>query len=232
MSEPWPVHTVVFDLDDTLYPERDYVLSGFAAADAWLKKNHGIGGLAVRSGELFAAGRRGKIFDDALRHLGVADPAPLVPQLVEAYRVHVPNIGLYSETVKVLIWAKQHFRLALISDGYLEVQRRKAAALGLERWIDCLIFTDQWGREAWKPSERSFREVMNRLPGEAGRYVYVSDNPRKDFIAPRRLGWRTLRLRRAGGEHADYQPAAGEAAERDIDSLAELPALLSPAGSP
>lgn len=53
MPECWPIHTIVLDLDDTLYPERDYVLSGFQAADAWVKARYDVGGFADRALALF-----------------------------------------------------------------------------------------------------------------------------------------------------------------------------------
>jgi putative hydrolase of the HAD superfamily len=116
--------------------------------------------------------------------------------------------------------------LAVVSDGFWETQQKKAAALGLDRWINTIVFSDQWGREAWKPSERPFREVMTRLPGDRAGYVYVADNPYKDFIAPRQLGWRTVRLRRRDGEYALDEPRPNEAAESEIGSLFELRSIL------
>jgi putative hydrolase of the HAD superfamily len=224
------IHTVVFDLDDTLYPERDYVLSGFRAVDDWLRAERGVGGFAERATRLFDHGHRGRIFDEVLKGMGIADASALVPQLVAVYRGHTPRIVLPRETEDLLAWARSRFRLALISDGYLETQKKKVMALGLERWIDCAVFSDQWGRDAWKPSERPFREVMIRLPGEAAGYVYVADNPGKDFVGPRRLGWRTVRLRRTGGEHALKEPEPGEAADVEIGALGELRSMLVPAG--
>ena len=228
MTESCAVHTVVFDMDDTLFPEREYVLGGFKAVDAWLAARHGISGFHARAGQLFAAGRRGRIFDEALAELGRPEGAKWVPEMLAVYRGHQPAIALTEDTIEILEWTEQRFQLALISDGYLDVQRGKAGALGLSRWIPCQVFSDEWGREAWKPSERPFREVMARLIGEPAGYVYVADNPRKDFIAPRRLGWKTVRFRRTGGEHADYEAQPGEAADRDIASLRELKDILVP----
>lgn len=229
MTEPWPVHTVVFDMDDTLFPEREYVLSGFKAVDSWLAEKQGVFGFHARAERLFSAGRRGWIFDEALAELGCPAGTSWVPEMLTVYRQHQPAIALTDDATEILDWSAQRFRLALISDGYLEVQRGKSGALGLSRWISCQVFSDEWGREAWKPSERPFREVMTRLPGEPSGYVYVADNPRKDFIAPRRLGWRTIRLRRPGGEHVDYEAQSEEAAERDVTSLRQLRGILAPA---
>ncbi|MBX3739270.1 MAG: HAD family hydrolase [Candidatus Didemnitutus sp.] len=225
MRESERLHTLVFDLDDTLYPEREYVFSGFRTVDEWLVAERGVKGFIAQAEALFAAGGRGQIFDEALAALGVREDG-LVGRLVAVYRGHRPAIDLPAESAAILAAARGRYRLALLSDGILEVQKRKASALGVSRWIDVQVFSDQWGREAWKPSERPFREVMRQLPGSPAGYVYIADNPRKDFIAPRALGWRTVRFRRAGGEHAAYVGSAAEAAEAEVASMADLRAWL------
>jgi putative hydrolase of the HAD superfamily len=45
MATPTPM-LIVFDLDDTLYLERDFARSGFEAAGAWLYRQAGVPGLA------------------------------------------------------------------------------------------------------------------------------------------------------------------------------------------
>jgi len=62
--------------------------------------------------------------------------------------------------------------------------------------------------------------------GPARGFVYVADNPRKDFIGARQLGWRTVRVRRDGGEHHRYEASVAEAADVEIASLRELPRLI------
>jgi putative hydrolase of the HAD superfamily len=228
MIEPRPVHTIVFDLDDTLYPERDFVLSGFAAVDAWLRETHGAQKFAETAGELYTAGHRGKIFDEALPSIGVEPTPKLVAKLVAVYRAHEPKLKLFPDAAEILGWATTQFRLALITDGYAEVQIRKIRALGLESIISCRIITDELGRAHWKPSPEPYRRVMAQYPGPTDGYVYVADNPRKDFIGAKQLGWRTVRARRPGGEHADYVPTAAEAPDEEIASLLSLRQLLSP----
>ncbi|QYM77508.1 HAD family hydrolase [Horticoccus luteus] len=215
-------------MDDTLFAERDYVLSGFRAAGAWLVRERGVAGFAEEAQRLFEAGRRGRIFNEALATLTESKTDSWVAELIAVYREHQPQLRLLPEAESFLIWARPRFRLALVSDGFLAVQQRKAHALGLAQWMDHLVFTDQWGRESWKPAQRGFEEVVRLNPGDAEGYVYVADNPRKDFIAPRALGWKTVRVRRSGGEHAAYEPTADEAADQEIDSLDALGALLKP----
>ncbi len=228
MSEPWRVHTVVFDLDDTLYLERDFVLSGFAAADRWLTSEKGVSGFAERAGRIFAGGLRGRVFDAALAELGVAATPATIERLVAVYRDHEPALSLPADAVAALVWAARGYRLGLITDGYAAVQRRKIRALGLEPHIPCRIVTDELGREFWKPSPEPYLRVMRHFPGSPEGFVYVGDNPRKDFLAPRALGWRTVRIQREGGEHTDYRSAPGEDAERAIASLQTLEEFIQP----
>src|SRR5687767_11665642 len=85
---------VVFDIDDTLYLERDYVRSGFRAVGEWARARLGISDFAERSWRLFEAGVRGSIFDDALTESGVQPDHALVRALVDVYRTHEPAIEM------------------------------------------------------------------------------------------------------------------------------------------
>jgi len=226
MHRLWPIHTVVFDLDDTLYAEREFVLSGFQAVDAWLQTDRGIAGFSGAAEKVFSAGQRGKIFDEVLPVLGVEATAGLVKELVGIYREHEPTIELFPDALEVLAWADPAFNLGLITDGYAAVQARKIRALGLEPRIRCRIISDELGRACWKPSIEPYNRVMAHYPGPVGGFVYVADNPRKDFIGARQLGWRTVRVRRAGGEHHRYEASVAEAADVEIASLRELRRLI------
>ena len=45
MPKLCPRICVVFDLDDTLYAERDFAVSAFGEMGRWAEANHGIAGL-------------------------------------------------------------------------------------------------------------------------------------------------------------------------------------------
>lgn len=220
---------LVFDLDDTLYSEREFVLSGFAAVDAWLAQRHGLAGFGAEATRLFEAGTRGRIFDEALRRLAVDGAGELVPHLVDVYRGHAPRISLLEEAR----WALQHFhgrlRLGLITDGHAATQRNKFAALGVSRYFAHVVFTDDLGRANWKPSPLPFRDVMDRLGCAGDECVYVGDNPVKDFVAPNALGWLTVQIRRGNGEYGTVDTGALAPCHRPhltIQSLYELESLL------
>ena len=226
MSKPWPIHTLVFDLDDTLYPECDFVRGGFDAAGFWLREAKGVEGFAAVTHCLFAGGRRGRIFNEALMLVGLEPCPELVTQLIAAYRQHEPCLTLFADAAEILDWASSRCQLALITDGYADVQKRKICALGLASRIECRIITDDLGGKFWKPSPEPFRQVMTKLVGCPEGYLYVGDNAHKDFLGARSLGWRTVRIQRPQGEHFLYRGTANEAADCEIDSLLDLRGLI------
>jgi putative hydrolase of the HAD superfamily len=224
---------VVFDLDDTLYPERDYVFSGFRAVAGWAERNLGIpasqGFTELQS--LFESGVRGDTFDRWLAMHGHGDN--LVPKLVQVYREHEPKIAPFPNVSAILAKLHTRFRLGLLSDGYLDVQRRKLAALKISKYFDEVLFSDTLGRQYWKPAPKPFEMLLYRLgvkdPGEA---VYIADNPLKDFLGAKQIGMGTIWLRWPEGEYANLEPPT-DAHKPDVQtfSLLEVFSLLEEGAS-
>lgn len=219
---------IIFDLDDTLYDERQYVLSGFYAVARWAQAELGLPvaeSYADLAG-LYAGGVRGSTFDQWLAARGLP-AAELTPRLVAAYREHEPQLLPFPEAPALLARLRAGHRLGLVSDGYLAVQRRKLAALGLAPLLDAVVFSDELGRACWKPSPAPFEEVCRRLGVAPVEAVYVADNPAKDFAGPRRIGMASIWARWPGGEYTGREPAGPEfAPDWTISGLAELPGLL------
>jgi putative hydrolase of the HAD superfamily len=221
---------IVFDLDDTLYPERDFVHSGFRAAAAWAETHLGVPrSQAFEDFFRLSAeeGKSGHTFDHWLASHGI--DAGHARSLIAAYRKHEPEIRLFPEVPRLLHRLRQENALGLVSDGYLDVQQRKFAALGLGNWIQAAVFSDQWGREFWKPHPRPFETVLERIGVAAEKAVYVADNPAKDFAGARRVGMATVRVRFGGIHHRLLPASPDHAADHDVDDFADLESLLVPA---
>jgi len=230
------IQCIVFDLDDTLYLERDYAFSGFdAVAERFADEIGAEFDVAARCRELFDTDDRTRVFTAILREAGTPEPDALLPKLINAFRNHAPRIALCSDADEALTRLAERYKLALISDGYLAAQRAKVKALGLASRIEMIILTDQWGREFWKPHPRAFETVANHFNVDHRDCVYVADNPTKDFVAPDALGWTTVMIRREQGIHHDARSATAtaqnehgvSAARHIIRSLDELDAELS-----
>ena len=218
---------IVFDLDDTLVWERDYVRSGFRAVDVALVACAGLA-LGAAFGRLWAdfeAGVRGDQFD---RLLAAYPTAPVsVADLVDVYRTHTPEIALAPEWQALLTALRPAHRLGVITDGPLASQQAKAAALGLADRVDAVVFSDMWGRAAWKPSPRPYEELARALALPARALTYVGDNPAKDFVTARALGWQTVHLRHpAQLRCADEPPGPAFAAHHEVGSVRDLARLL------
>lgn len=215
---------IVFDLDDTLYAERDYVLSGLRAVADWARVELGLpaGRSFAELNRLFESGVRGDTFDRWLSGHGLR-PNGRVAAMVDVYRRHRPQITLDRGVRELLERLGRSHHLGLVTDGYLEVQRRKVAALGLEQHFRAIVYSDSLGRQAWKPSPRPFRLVLERLDVPSAAAVYVADNPAKDFRGARLVGMATIRIRRPDGLYRHLEPASPEdAADLEIASLRRL----------
>ncbi len=211
---------VVFDLDDTLYAERQYNLSGFTAVGEYVLRRYGVEGFGDICRELFCIGIRGNIFDEACSHLAVKLP---VAELVSIYRDHIPDISLFDDAARTLDNLRGKRPLGLLTDGFSGVQRRKIEALDIAPYFDSIVVSDELGgRDAWKPSAAPYCRSMEALAGPGRKFVYVADNPGKDFITARALGWKTVRIERPACIHpASAKP--GYEADRVVFSLDEIP---------
>ncbi|HLD48481.1 MAG TPA: HAD family hydrolase [Desulfobaccales bacterium] len=220
---------MAFDLDDTLYPEREFVYSGFMAVARHLAD---LGAIDAESffntaTGLFAAGARGNIFDLALERFAVVFPETQIKELVRVYQEHPPQIRPFAGSSRLLQLLKAKGAvLALISDGPWPTQQNKLRALGLEAWFDHLVFTGAHGEDWGKPSPRAFQEVMGQSGVPAAACVYVADNPGKDFVGPNRLGWHTIRVREPIGLYRDASPPPGGEPQATVNTFSALGDLL------
>jgi len=221
---------VAFDLDDTLYLERDYVRSGFEVVGQWAKTNLGVGDFGARAWKLFELGRRGDIFDVALREAGIPHDVETVESLVEIYRQHHPQIFLLEDARCCLQWLRPRAKLALVSDGWPCSQRRKIDALSIAGLFDLIVLTAELGPGFAKPHPAAFEKVERQFHVESNRCVYVADNPNKDFLGPKHQGWATVRVRRPGGLHFSMDASGGRQADLEIEDLSGLRALIEDSG--
>ena len=84
---------LILDLDDTLYPEADFVRSGHRAAALAVWRDHRID-IEPELRRRFAAGQRGDTLTAALQTLKVPfSPGYVERVLVPAYREHTPQIS-------------------------------------------------------------------------------------------------------------------------------------------
>jgi putative hydrolase of the HAD superfamily len=213
----------VFDLDDTLYPERDYVRSGFTEVDSLAVARLGIQGFGDACWERFLNGDRGRIFDAVLQSRFGRVDAALVHDMVQAYRSHKPRIALHPDARRFLDRARGlHLPMALITDGPRESQRAKIDALSLQDTFSPIVLTAVLGDGQSKPHLAAF-ELVQQAVGSDSRFVYIADNPQKDFLAPNRLRWISIRIHRQNGLYVHAtEPTSAHSPQHTVGSLDDV----------
>jgi putative hydrolase of the HAD superfamily len=218
-------HAVVFDLDDTLYLERDFFFGGFTAVAGELARR-GVAqpkDLARLLMDMYLQDREG-VLDRAADLFGF--PPPWIPELVSVFRRHEPEIRLADEVPDVLRSLRAHsIRLGVVTDGFRDVQRRKISSLGLRPFVDTVVIADDHGRDYWKPHPSSLLRCIRQLGSTPDTTIFVGDNPERDVRGARNAGVAIVRIRRPGAYFSDT-PSEGDKADHEILDLTELAPIL------
>ncbi len=219
------IRAVIFDLDDTLYEERQFFRSGFNAVAEFLAKR-GIGPASdvVQALEHFhhQEGRE-QVFQKLAVRMGF--PPEWIQEMVSVFRQHRPAIHLCEDARTVLPRLRQRFRLGCVTDGWAAVQRAKLAALGVAPPLDAVDVAADFGRPFWKPHPLPFQKCCVALGVPPEEAVFVGDNPERDLAGARSAGMLAIRMRRAGSYfefRATGSPAAAIAEVRDLFQLEEV----------
>lgn len=213
---------IVFDLDDTLYSEKEYVISGFQEVDRWVRENLNRQGFFEQAERLLYQGHKGDIFNKTLHLLLVEYDFGIICKMLTVYREHLPQINLYPDAMWALRSASTKAKTGLITDGFLTAQQQKVKALGILPFLDHIMYSDELGREHWKPSPIPYIKMTERLGINPTACVYIGDNPQKDFITAKRLGWTTVCVRRTDGLYRDVVVDIEYLADYHVSSLFEL----------
>ncbi|NOT24486.1 MAG: HAD family hydrolase [Acidobacteria bacterium] len=218
---------LVFDLDDTLYPYRQFLSSGFRAVASAVEREHGVSSaLALRT--LWHA-RTGNSRGREVQHLcGVLDlPAAIAPALVALIRDHVPTLRLPDRSRRMLQALRPGWRLGILTNGTPEVQARKVAALGIAPFVDTVVFARACGDGRGKPASDGFQRVLEHLHTPAGSSVFVGDDAVADIEGAAGVGMRTIHLVR-GRRTADagLSPACCDATVTTLLRVPEVAGRL------
>lgn len=174
---------VVFDLDDTLYNEIDYLKSAYTEIARDLDP--------YNSENLFALMfSKYQIKLDVFAYLENTYGMSKL-SLLQRYRSHFPIIKPFIGVRDTLVNIKKNKgKTGLITDGRSVTQRNKIKALNLTDFFDYIVVSEEIGTE--KPHENNYLAIERQL--ESGRFYYIADNCKKDFITPNQRGWSTIGL--------------------------------------
>ncbi|MFA5583528.1 MAG: HAD-IA family hydrolase [Bacteriovoracaceae bacterium] len=186
---------IIFDLDNTLYNEFDYVRSGFEVVSRYLSQKYNVDHDLIFQQCLkdVALNGRGKVFDRVLDFFGIQSSEILVQLLVVLYRNHKPDVSLKNEVKDFLKDLKQQgYKLGLITDGDSSLQLKKIESLKLGSYFDFILHTDILGKGFEKPSPVPFLLTLKYLDVRAEDSIYVGDRFIKDYQGARAVGMKSI----------------------------------------
>ena len=188
------IDAIVFDLDDTLFEEKDFVLSGFHAVALDIAKTANVRQEIVFNCllEEFHKNGRGKIFNSALRKFALIDTPDEITRLVQLYRQHPANIIFYPGVKSLLKQLHKNFYLAVVTDGATETQTNKVNALRLQELVDYVVYC--WEIGAPKPDTKGYAMVLDYFNIPANHAMIIGDHPLNDIGAAKELGVWTTRV--------------------------------------
>ena len=202
---------VVFDLDDTLCSELEFLQSAFKEIASSVDSKNPL--LYDQMINWY------KLEEDVFTHIIEVYPSNTKENLINQYRNHFPSfknnkISIFLENLK-----DQGYILGLITDGRSVTQRNKLKSLSIENLFDKIIISEEYGSD--KTDERNFFAFHEF---NADRYFYIGDNPTKDFYHPNRLRWNTICLINSGNNiHSqDLQVPEEYSPKSYINKLSEL----------
>lgn len=215
---------VIFDLDDTLYRERRYALSGFAAVARWIESRFGVSAPDAMAVLVHALrhGHRAQAFQRLCDRFAL--DANVVPQLVQVMRTHDPRLRLAPVARRVLAGLWVTHRVAILTNGLPAVQTRKVVALGLGALVHSVVYAAEYGSGLGKPEAAAFLAACRTLRVQPGSCVFVGNDLARDIAGARAVGMKTILLARGHGDPV----AAG--ADRHVTTLDDVPAAVAQFG--
>lgn len=214
---------VLFDLENTLFPEFAWLDGAWETVARAAAAGYGVEPRLLRaalSGVAAEGTARERIIETALARIGAVG-VPVAP-LVEAFRSHRPQgLSCYPGARKAVAELRAVMPVGLVTDGDVEIQRRKVRLLGLDGAFDVVVFSDELGPEFRKPHPRPFLAALEQLGSRVETSVHVGDHPVEDVDGAVGAGLRPVRV--LSGEHANA-PSAHEpwAVAQDVAHAARL----------
>ena len=204
---------IVFDLDDTLYNEIDFVKSGLRAVSTLFNNSSDTYNSLM---SIFNQYGSGKVFN---HYLSTHPSSIKLEDCIEKYQQHYPAIALSSMVEDVLNKLSSSFSLGLLTDGNPVTQKNKFQALGLSAYFDFIVFSGE--HQLSKPDQRLFKMFENHYSNNNDFY-YIADNLNKDFIAPNQLGWTSIQVKNPVGIYRNAIAKDFQLPKKTISSINEL----------
>jgi putative hydrolase of the HAD superfamily len=222
------INAVIFDLDNVLFNEYDYIDAAYHKIAHFLSKSYHLSEHQIYAKLLEdfqkKTGMYPHLFNDLLADLGLE--LAVLPEILKIYVNTDTKLELFPEAEHLLKdLKKKQLRLGLVTNGNAAIQRNKIRLLKIEQYFDTIVYARELGNGNEKPDPEVYRVTLETLHSKPEETLCIGDNPYTDFLGAKKLGIQTVRLLK--GEFKDVKLSEEYEADSAVNSLEEFHKIIT-----
>ncbi len=182
-------YCLFIDLDDTLYNEVDFVISGYNHIYKWILENLNI--------DIQYKPNKKDVINNIENHIqtfikkNYFEEKYLV-KFIKLMREHKPNISLSNSNLKKLkVISKTFKNLVLVTNGRSISQRNKLQSLNIKMFFKEILISEEFGLK--KPDRIFYEKIIEKYKNY--NLIFIGDNIDIDLITPINKGLKTILIR-------------------------------------
>jgi putative hydrolase of the HAD superfamily len=188
------IKCIFFDLDNTVYPEKDYYIPCYdiiaGMIDPKNKKDILLNIINIRETE----GDQ-QVFNKIIEYYGVDNN--YLPKFVDIYRSYEANISVYRDVLKFLEENHTERKFGILTNGGKKTQTNKVKCLSIEKYFDYIYITgEHLEKNYWKPHKTAFDLIITGTGYKPEELLYVGDSFEKDVIGAINARIRAIKIDR------------------------------------
>lgn len=195
---------IIFDLDDTLYDYRILEKKAYIQVEEFALKQLGIERKIFRDSLLkakkeikarlpySASGHNRLLYFQRILEISDYCMLSVAIDLEEVFWSYVlTHMELNKDAEELLDYCKgRKMKIGICTDLTVGIQLKKIKKLGLEKWMDCLVTSEEAGIE--KPAMEIFHLCLEKMGLDSEEVIYIGDSYEKDIMGALRTGMKAI----------------------------------------
>jgi putative hydrolase of the HAD superfamily len=181
------IRYIFFDLDNTLYEEKNYILACYNEIAKFINKKTSI---SISSLDIYKIREKNgdrNVFQILLKDYNIANIN--FQQLIDIYQSFNAPVQLYPNVRTVLLDLSKQYSLGILTNGGEKTQNNKINCLGIRCLFDNIIITGKHlEKEFWKPHKSAFRLIFEFCSCNSLECIYIGDSYNNDVLGAKNAG--------------------------------------------
>lgn len=236
------IKAVFLDIDDTITDTRSLYDEAIDICSEVFNKATGLNYSKKKFVDLYMRARaetkalvptsaakhnRAIYFQRLIENLDIQTDFDIIHQLYETYYNHIyNNMNLFPGTEELMKWLKETKRtIVAVSDGNTHVRVRKIHALGVSKYIDFLVSSEEVGIE--KPSNQPFLVAMHKANVKPKDVVMIGNKASTDILGAERIDPEMTSIQVIiGGNKDDLPKDKEEEPDYSVDDMSKIKGII------